>query len=91
MTYYAIIGVLLFLFCGIILASQFFSKKNAIAGKILSVIISLLLIIGCYFGIKGILALDKVTGGDYKLDKVVVAVMADDKAEKLKIHACMNF
>ena len=84
MTYYAIIGVLLFLFCGIILASQFFSKKNAIAGKILSVIISLLLIIGCYFGIKGILALDKVTGGDYKLDKVVVAVMADDKAEKLK-------
>ena len=84
MTYYAIIVVLLFLFCGIILASQFFSKKNAIAGKILSVIISLLLIIGCYFGIKGILALDKVTGGDYKLDKVVVAVMADDKAEKLK-------
>ena len=29
------------------------------------------------------LALSKVTGGDYKLDKVVVAVMADDPAESL--------
>ena len=82
--YYIAVGVLLFVFCGIILASQFFSKKNAITGKVLSVLITILLIVGAYYIFRTNSALGKVTGGDYKLDKVDVAVMADDGAEELK-------
>ena len=42
----AVIGFVLAACLGIILASQFFSKKNAISGKVLSVVISILLLIG---------------------------------------------
>lgn len=82
--YLAVIGVVLFIFLGVILASQFFSKKNAIAGKVLSVIISLLLIVGSYYLVKVSGAIDEISGGDYKLDNIVVAVMADDPAESIQ-------
>lgn len=82
--YMAAIGVLLFLFWGIILASQFFSKKNAILGKVISVVISILLFAGAYFLIKTSGTISDISGGEYKLDKVVVAVAADDPAEKLE-------
>lgn len=81
--YFAILGVLLLAFCGIILASQVFSSKKGIIGKVLCIFITILLLVGSYFMYKTNLALSKVTGGDYKLDKVVVAVMADDPAESL--------
>lgn len=83
-TYLMVIGILLLLFCGIILASQFFSKKNAVTAKVLSVLISLILIVGSYFLFKATGALSQITSGDYKLDNVVVAVLADDSAEDLK-------
>lgn len=82
--YLAVIGVVLLMFFGVILASQFFSKKNAIAGKVLSVIISLLLIVGSYYILKVNGAVSEISGGDYKLDNIVVAVMADDPAESLE-------
>ena len=91
MTYVAIIGGLLFIFCGIVLASQFFSKKNAIAGKVLSVIISLLLFVVSYFLFKANGAVAEITGGEYKLDNVVVAVMAEDAAEELKDASGYSF
>ncbi len=82
--YLAVVGVVLLMFFGVILASQFFSKKNAIAGKVLSVIISLLLIVGSYYILKVNGAVSEISGGDYKLDNIVVAVMADDPAESLE-------
>lgn len=76
--------VALVLFWGIILASQFFSKKNAITGKIISVLITVLLIFSSYYLFKVSGTVSKISGGEYKLDKVVVSVMADDSAEAIK-------
>lgn len=90
-TYLAAIGILLLLFWGIILASQFFSKKNAITGKVISVIISLILIAGSYFLFKTTGTISDISGGDYKLDNVVVAVMADDPAEDIQDAADYTF
>ena len=82
--YVIVLTVLLLLFWGIILASQFFSKKNAITGKVISVLISILLIFGSYYLFKVSGTVSKISGGDYKLDKVVVSVMSDNSAESIE-------
>lgn len=82
--YVIALTVLLLLFWGIILASQFFSRKNAITGKVISVLISILLIVGAYYLFKVSGTVSKISGGDYKLDKVVVSVMADNSAESIE-------
>lgn len=89
--YLAAIGILLLLFWGIILASQFFSKKNAITGKVISILISIILIVGSYFLFKTSGTIANISGGDYKLDNVVVAVMADDPAEDIQGAADHTF
>lgn len=89
--YMIIISVLLLLFWGGILASQFFSKKNAVTGKVISILISILLIVGSYFLFKTSSTVADITGGDYKLDNVVVAVMADDPAENIQDAADYQF
>ena len=89
--YLAAIGILLLLFWGIILASQFFSKKNAITGKVISILISIILIVGSYFLFKTSGTIANISGGDYKLDNVVVAVMADDPAEDIQGAADYTF
>ena len=89
--YVAAIGILLLLFWGIILASQFFSKKNAITGKVVSILITVILIIGSYFLFKTSGTISNISGGDYELDNVVVAVMADDPAESIQDAADYTF
>lgn len=79
-----IIGLILAVCFGIILASQFFSRKNAIAGKVLSVIISILLLFASYYLFRVNSAIGEISGGDYKLDNMVVAVMADNSAENIE-------
>ena len=90
-TYVVVIGILLLLFWGIILASQFFSKKNAVTGKVISVLITIILIIGSYFLFKASGTISDISGGDYKLDNVVVAVLADDPAEGIEDAADYTF
>ncbi len=80
----AVIGFVLAACLGIILASQFFSKKNAISGKVLSVVISILLLIASYYLFRVNSAIGEISGGEYKLDNMVVAVMAEDSAEKIQ-------
>lgn len=80
----AIIAIILVVCFGLILASQFFSKKNAIGGKVLSVILSLLLLLASYYLFRVNSAIGQISGGEYKLDSMVVAVMADDPAEKIQ-------
>lgn len=87
----AVIGIVLIVFFGIILASQFFSKKNAIAGKALSVIISILLLLASYYLFKVNSAIGEISGGEYKLDNMVVAVMADDSAESIQDAKAYQF
>lgn len=90
-TYVVVISILLLLFWGIILASQFFSKKNAVTGKVISVLITIILIIGSYFLFKASGTISDISGGDYKLDNVVVAVLADDPAEGIEDAADYTF
>ena len=90
-SYLGAIGILLFLFWLIILVSQFFSKKNAITGKIISVFITIILIIGSYFLFKTSGTISNISGGDYELDNIVVAVMTDDPAESIQDAADYTF
>lgn len=83
-SYTAVIGVILLLCFGVLFAGQFFSKKKAVAGKVLSAVLALLLLFGAYYLFRAGGALNEITGGEYKLDNIVVAVMADNKAEDIQ-------
>ena len=81
--YLVIIGVALAVFLTVTVTGQFFSKKNAVAGKIISVIFSLLLVTASYFLLRADSAMSEITGSEYKLDNMVVAVLVEDPAEEL--------
>lgn len=84
MKYFAVVvGILVFLLI-VTYATQRRQKRKAIPGKILSIIVSAILAVGCYYlgMVNG--AFDKVTGGEYKIDNMVVAVLVDDPAETIE-------
>lgn len=66
------------------LASQLISKKKAIAGKVFSVFMSIVLIFGSYYIFKTNGTVKEISGGDKKVDKMVVAVLADNPADKIQ-------
>lgn len=78
-----VVGVLVILLI-ITFATQRRQKGKAIPGKILSVLVSIVLALGSYYlgMVNG--AFDEVTGGEYKIDNMVVAVLADDPAETIE-------
>lgn len=82
---FMVITVLILAVCfGIIFASQFFSRKKAIAGKVICVIISVLLLSASYYLFKVNSAIGEISGGEYKIDNMVAAVMADNPAEDIQ-------
>lgn len=85
-----IIGVLVFLWV-IPLASQLISKKKAIAGKVLSVLMSIVLVMGSYYIFKTNGTVKAISGGDKKVDKMVVAVLSTDAAETIEDAAGYDF
>ncbi|RHR32120.1 LytR family transcriptional regulator [Clostridium sp. AF19-22AC] len=85
-----IIGVLVFLWV-IPLASQLISKKKAIAGKVLSVLMSIVLVMGSYYIFKTNGTVKAISGGDKKVDKMVVAVLSTDVAETIEDAAGYDF
>lgn len=89
--YLAAIGAMLLLLCSAILVSQYYSRKKGITGKVISVLISICLIAGSYYIAKGNSTLNDITGSEYKLDRVVVAVKSDDAAESINDAASYNF
>ncbi len=89
--YLAVIGAFLLLLCSAILVSQYYSRKKGIIGKVVSVLISICLIAGSYYIAKGNSTLNDITGSEYKLDRVVVAVKSDDAAETINDAAGYNF
>lgn len=82
--------LLLILFLGV-LFSQLFSKKKGIAGKIISVILSLVLALGSFYVFKTNGTVQEISGGGKKVDKMVVAVLADDPAETIQDAADYQF
>ena len=65
MKYYALLGAVLFLLFAIVLVTQYYSKKKGIAGKVISVILTIVMLVGSYYISRTSSALDKVTGGEY--------------------------
>lgn len=79
----AVIGVVFLLIWLIAFLTQF-TRKMHIGGKILSIIMCVILGISSYAMIQANSLLVDVTGQEYKIDKMVVIVMANDEAEKLE-------
>lgn len=84
MKYLLFIGTILLILSLITLTGQLASRKNAIFGKLLGILITLILIFGSYFALKMHAAIKDVTQTDGNVDTVVVAVLKEDKAQTLQ-------
>lgn len=82
--YMIIISVILLLLFGITLFTQLNRKKKAIGGKLLSIILIAAISFGTFYIGKANGALNKITGGNYKIDNMVVAVLKEDSAKDIK-------
>ncbi|MEG2783445.1 MAG: LCP family protein [Lachnospiraceae bacterium] len=82
--YVAIIGILLLLLLIGVFVSQIRSKKKCISGKVASIFFSIILLFGSYYIVKSNSALFDITGGNKKVDSIVVAVKTKDAAKKLQ-------
>ena len=76
----------------IVLVNQLTTKKKGIAGKVISVLLSIALAVGSFYAIRTDVTIEEVTaGGNKKLDEIAVAVRKDDPAEELADAANYNF
>ena len=82
--YLAIIAGLLLIALLIVFTSQLLSKKKGIAGKIFSVLMSVILAVGSFYSFNANGTVSEISGSGTKVDKVVVAVLADDPAESIQ-------
>ena len=82
--YLAIIAGLLLIALLIVFTSQLLSKKKGIAGKIFSVLMSVILAVESFYIFKANGTVSEISGSGTKVDKVVVAVLADDPAESIQ-------
>lgn len=89
--YLLILGILLAATVLITVIGQLLSNHKAIAGKILSIFMSVILGIGSFYIFKTNGTIQDISGGNTKVDKMVVAVLADDAAETIEDAAFYNF
>lgn len=82
--YIGIIAIVLVAALAITACSQLFSRKKGIAGKVFSVLMSVILLTGTFYINKANNTIGKITGGEYKVDNMVVAVLKDDPAESIQ-------
>lgn len=61
-----------------------FSKKRLVASKLFSFLMSVVLVLGSYYCIQTSGMLSSISGGDKKLDQIVVAVLSDDVAQTIQ-------
>lgn len=83
-------GVLLIIFL-LLLLSELKAKKYGIASKILSVLMSAVLLFGSYYVTKTNSTIEEISGGDKKVDKMVVAVLKENPAETIEDAADYSF
>ncbi len=65
-------------------ASAKICRKRGLAGKLLSVAMSIILLSGSFYALKTSGMLSAISDSDKKVDKIVVAVRADDDANSIK-------
>ena len=91
MRYLAMIALILFFFWCITLNSQVARKKRGAIGKIFSLLVVCFLSIGTYYIAKTNDVIGMITSGSYRVDNMVVAVLADDPAQALEDAADYSF
>ena len=84
MKYVAVIVVFLLIFWIIPFLNQIMCRNRTLSGKVMSIAVSVLLITGTVYVAKAHGFVSNISGGDKKIDEMVVAVLVDDKAETLK-------
>lgn len=86
MLYLGIVVVILSILCGIMFALMRVKKqrsKRSIIGKVVSILISILLLVASLSVIKGDSVLSKITGSKTQTQTISVIVLKDSKAEKI--------
>ena len=84
--YVTIIGLVLLLFFVCVVSTQLLSKKKGIAGKVISILLSIGLIFGSYYIFKTTNVIENISGGDTKVTKMVVAVKESDRLKNWKMQ-----
>lgn len=91
MNYLALIAVVLvFLWC-IAFTSQAVRRKRGTAGKVYSVLMTCVLLLGSYYIAETNNMIASITGGNTRVDKMAVAVLSDDSAETIEDAMDYNF
>lgn len=82
-SYLSIIAAVLVITVGITLATQLSGKSKRIAGKVFSVVMSAILMVGTFYVHKGNSVFSNVAAGGSQTDNMVVAVRKSDSAESI--------
>ena len=91
LNYLALVAmILVFLWC-IAFTSQAVRKKKGIAGKIYSLVLVCVLALGTFNIAEANNMLSMITGGNVRVDKMAVAVRADEPAETIEDAMDYNF
>ena len=91
MRYLAMIALILFFLWCITLNSQVARRKRGTIGKVFSLFVVCFLSIGTYYIAKTNDVIGMITGGSFRVDNMVVAVLADDPAEGIEDAADYTF
>lgn len=83
-------AILFFLWC-VTLNSQVARRKKGTLGKVFSLLMAVVMFTGSYYVAQANNMIGKITGSSYKVDKMVVAVRADDSAETIEDAANYSF
>ena len=84
MRYLAMVGLILFFLWCITFMSQMVRKKKGLLGKAFSLLMVCVLSFGTYYVARTNNVLALITGGNYQINRMVVAVRSDDSAEVLE-------
>lgn len=84
MKYLTMIALILFFLWCITFTTQMARKKKGTVGKAFSLLMVCVLTVGTYYVGKTNNILSLITGSNYRVDKMVVAVRADDSAEVIE-------
>ena len=83
-------AILFFLWC-VTLNSQAARRERGTLGKVFSLLMAVVMFTGSYYVAQANNMIGKITGGNYKVDKMVVAVRADDSAETIEDAASYTY
>lgn len=91
LNYLALVAAVLFFLWCISFTTQAVRKKRGTGGKVFSLLMTCVLVFGAYNIAQANNMLSMITGGNTRVDKMAVAVLADDSAETIEDTIGYNF